>query len=90
MVVDHGTIKVMEQIAISKFKATCLGVLEEVRKTRRPILVTRFGKPIAEVRPPSQEGEAGKSMLDCMAGTAPPAMEPSGRAASDCPLRFRS
>lgn len=42
----------MEEIAISKFKATCLAVLERVRKTGRPILVTRFGLPIAEVVPP--------------------------------------
>jgi antitoxin (DNA-binding transcriptional repressor) of toxin-antitoxin stability system len=42
----------MEEIAISKFKTTCLAVLERVRKTRQPILVTRFGHPIAEVTPP--------------------------------------
>lgn len=41
-----------ESIAISKFKATCLAVLERVRRTGRPILVTRFGEPIAEVVPP--------------------------------------
>ena len=43
----------MEEILISKFKATCLDVLERVRKTRKPILVTRFGRPVAEVVPPS-------------------------------------
>ncbi|MBI4442728.1 MAG: type II toxin-antitoxin system Phd/YefM family antitoxin [Acidobacteria bacterium] len=43
----------MEQIAISKFKATCLAVLEKVHRTRKPVLVTRFGKPVAEVVPPS-------------------------------------
>ena len=42
----------METIAISKFKATCLAVLERVSKTREPILVTRFGEPVAEVGPP--------------------------------------
>ena len=42
----------MDQIAISKFKATCLAVLEEVRKTREPLLVTRFGKPVAQIVPP--------------------------------------
>jgi prevent-host-death family protein len=42
----------MEEIAISKFKATCLAVLERVRKTGEPILVTRFGKPVAEILPP--------------------------------------
>ena len=43
----------MEEMAISKFKATCLAVLERVRRTRKPVLITRFGKPIAEVGPPS-------------------------------------
>ena len=43
----------MDEIAISKFKAPCLGVLEQVRRTRRPIRVTRFGKPDAEIIPPS-------------------------------------
>jgi prevent-host-death family protein len=44
----------MEQIAIAAFKATCLAVLERVRKTRKPVLVTRFGKPIAEIIPPTE------------------------------------
>ncbi|MGB2638002.1 MAG: type II toxin-antitoxin system Phd/YefM family antitoxin [Candidatus Acidiferrum sp.] len=44
----------MEEIAISKFKATCLAVLEEVRKTGKPILVTRFGHPVAEINPPGK------------------------------------
>jgi antitoxin (DNA-binding transcriptional repressor) of toxin-antitoxin stability system len=43
----------MEEIAISKFKATCLAVLEQVRKTGKPILVTRFGHPVAEIKAPS-------------------------------------
>ena len=43
----------MDSMAISKFKATCLASLERVRKTGRPLRVTRFGKPIAEIRPPT-------------------------------------
>ncbi len=42
----------IEVMAISKFKATCLAVLERVRRTGRPILVTRRGEAIAEVIPP--------------------------------------
>ena len=41
----------MREIAISKFKATCLAVLEDVRRTGAPVLVTRFGEPVAEVVP---------------------------------------
>lgn len=42
----------METIAISKFKATCLAVLDRVRRTGVPVLVTRRGEPIAEIIPP--------------------------------------
>ena len=43
----------MKEVAISEFKAKCLALLEEVRLTKKPLLVTRFGKPVAEVIPPS-------------------------------------
>ncbi len=49
---DHGTFCPMEEIQISKFKATCLAVLDRVGKTRKPVLVTRFGKPVAQILPP--------------------------------------
>ena len=58
----------MDQIAISKFKATCLAVLERVAKTRKPVLVTRFGRPVAEIVPPSQPPPAA-DWLGAMAGT---------------------
>ena len=58
----------MEQIAISKFKATCLAVLEEVRKTGKPVLVTRFGKPVATIEPPPAPAQSGRR-LGTMAGT---------------------
>jgi len=48
----------MEEIAISKFKATCLAVLESVRKTGKTVLVTRFGEPMAEVVPPHKSRRA--------------------------------
>lgn len=45
----------MEEIAISTFKAKCLAILERVRRTKQPIRVTRFGKPIVEISPPKVE-----------------------------------
>ena len=50
----------MEEIAISKFKATCLAVMERVRKSRKPILVTKFGEPVVEVVPPSTPARSGQ------------------------------
>ena len=37
------------EITISKFKATCLAVIDEVRRTGTPVRVTKFGKPVADV-----------------------------------------
>jgi prevent-host-death family protein len=45
----------MDTIPISKFKATCLATLERVRRTGRPLRVTRFGKPVADIVPPSPD-----------------------------------
>ena len=59
----------MEKMAISKFKATCLAVMERVRVTRKPILITRFGEPVAEVVPPS-EPERPEGWLGSLNGTA--------------------
>ena len=57
----------MQEIAISEFKAKCLSLLDEVNKTKKPLRITRRGKPVAEVVPPSP---ATKRRLGWMAGTA--------------------
>ncbi len=56
---DHSIYNFMEEIQISKFKATCLAVLDRVGRSRKPVLVTRFGKPVAQIvpPPPSPSGE---------------------------------
>jgi len=45
----------MKEVAISEFKAKCLAILDEVQKTKHPVRITRRGKPIAEVVPPSSK-----------------------------------
>jgi antitoxin (DNA-binding transcriptional repressor) of toxin-antitoxin stability system len=59
----------METIAVSKFKATCLAVLQRVKRTGRPVRVTRFGKAVADVVPPRAE-EAEDAWVGSMAGRA--------------------
>lgn len=44
--------KPINEITISKFKATCLAVLDKVKRTGQPVLVTKHGKPIAMIDPP--------------------------------------
>jgi prevent-host-death family protein len=57
----------MREITISKFKATCLAVLEDVRKTGRPVRITRYGRPMAEVVPlrPIKKATWLGCMKDC-------------------------
>ncbi len=59
----------MEEVAISEFKAKCLALLERVRQTNKPLRITRFGKPVAEVVPASPDAGQGAwigSMKDTM------------------------
>ncbi|HUJ30687.1 MAG TPA: type II toxin-antitoxin system Phd/YefM family antitoxin [Candidatus Acidoferrum sp.] len=73
----------MKEIAISEFKAKCLALLEQVRLTRKPIRVTRFGKPVAEVVPPeSLQGRAAwigsmKDSIEIVGDIVSPANEES-------------
>ena len=41
----------MDSLSVSKFKATCLAVVEEVAKTKKRVIITKCGKPIAELIP---------------------------------------
>jgi prevent-host-death family protein len=59
----------MESMPVSKFKATCLAVVQRVKRTGRPVLITRFGQPVAEVVPPRRRASKA-NWLGCMAGTA--------------------
>ena len=58
----------MHEIAISKFKAKCLSLLEEVNKTKTPLRVTRRGIPLADVVPASPEAEE-RTWIGSMTGT---------------------
>ena len=60
--------KPIREIAISKFKARCLSLLEEVSKTKAPLRVTRRGKAIADVIPTSSEAEE-RSWIGSMSGS---------------------
>jgi prevent-host-death family protein len=48
-----------ETIPISKFKATCLGLLKQVKKKGEPILITLKGEPVAMVVPPPAAEKSG-------------------------------
>jgi len=45
---DEGTVL---SVPAAQFKAHCLSLLERVRQSRRPIVVTKHGRPVAKVVP---------------------------------------
>jgi prevent-host-death family protein len=47
----------MESLPVSKFKALCLAVVEEVAKSKKAVIITKRGKPIAELIPFEAETE---------------------------------
>lgn len=58
-----------ESMSVSAFKATCLAVLDRVRRTGRPVLITKRGQPLAEVGPPSPRA-SGRAWIGSMRDTA--------------------
>jgi prevent-host-death family protein len=58
----------MTDIPISEFKAKCLGLIEQVNKTRQPLRITRHGRPVAEVVPVGPERT--RKFVGDMVGTA--------------------
>jgi len=44
----------MKTMAAGQFKARCLQVMETVRTTRVPVLITKRGKPVAKLVPPDE------------------------------------
>jgi len=41
----------MKKIAAGEFKTRCLTLMEEVRSTREPLVITKRGKPVAKLVP---------------------------------------
>ena len=41
----------MERMAIATFLENCVAVLDKVHQSRQPVLITRSGKPVAEIVP---------------------------------------
>ena len=47
----------METLSVSQFKTTCLSVLDQVSRQKKKVLITKRGKPIAEIIPVVGPGE---------------------------------
>lgn len=56
------------EVAAGEFKAHCLKLMDEVRATRRPIVITKRGKPVARLVPVEDEAPR-REIYGCMKGT---------------------
>jgi prevent-host-death family protein len=54
-------------VAAAEFKANCLRLMDEVAQQRRPIIITKRGKPVAKLVPMEEQAT---DLFGYMAGTA--------------------
>ena len=57
----------MKTMPAGEFKARCLRVMEEVKKYRTPVMITKKGRPVAKLVPPDAPAT---DVFGCMAGSA--------------------
>jgi prevent-host-death family protein len=56
----------MKTLPAGEFKARCLSLMEEVRRTREPLVITKRGKPVAKLVPTDDEERPFIGRLDGM------------------------
>jgi prevent-host-death family protein len=50
-------------IKASEFKAKCLAVLDEVERTRQPVVITKRGRPVAQLMPHTKPRRSARGIL---------------------------
>ncbi len=71
----------MKEVAISEFKAKCLAIVDEVQKTKHPVRITKFGKPVADLVPTAPKVPKDlfgfmKGKMDIVGDIVSPATDP--------------
>jgi prevent-host-death family protein len=66
MTITTGHEEAEMQITAAEFKAKCLKLMDEIARTREPIVITKRGKPIARLMPIE---EPPQSQFGYMKGT---------------------
>jgi prevent-host-death family protein len=62
MVCDHGRSAMKTTVPAGEFKAKCLKLIDEVAEKRKSLIITKRGKPVAEVIPIPSQGDLVGSM----------------------------
>ena len=70
----------MKTISAGDFKARCLTLMDDVKSTREPILITKRGKAVAKLVPADREGRAFigrlKGLVEIVGDIESPAVPP--------------
>jgi prevent-host-death family protein len=56
-------------VAATEFKANCLRLMDEVAQQRRPIVITKRGKPVAKLVPVQPVEKGSTDLFGRMAGS---------------------
>jgi len=59
----------MEELTISEFRAKLFALVRRVEKTKQPLRITRFGKPLADIMPVPAARRAPRNWMGSMRGT---------------------
>jgi prevent-host-death family protein len=55
----------MKAMRAGEFKARCLKVMDQVRATREPVIITKRGRPVAKLVPVDRRGD---DIFGCLKG----------------------
>jgi prevent-host-death family protein len=55
----------MKTMAAGKFKAQCLKIMDQVKTTREPVMITKKGQPVAKLVPADMPKD---DFFGCLAG----------------------
>jgi prevent-host-death family protein len=64
-------------VPAGRFKAECLALLDQVAETRQPLVVTKHGRPVAEVVPvPARKGPSLRGSVTVLGDIVAPVLGP--------------
>jgi prevent-host-death family protein len=55
-------------IPAGEFKAKCLAIIDEVHNRRERVIITKYGKPMAQLQPVNEAAEKAESIFGFMRG----------------------
>jgi prevent-host-death family protein len=59
-IISGSVMKPLKSITVIEFKGRCSELIEQVRRTRQPLLITHKGKPLAQILPYTSRKMRGK------------------------------